>query len=47
MGDINKKHGDAMVATFLVALYELLISYLALILVLYADLLDALSMFFM
>jgi hypothetical protein len=40
MDDINNDHGDAEVAAFLVARYMLLISYLALFLVPYADLQD-------
>lgn len=44
MGDINDGHGDGAAATFPVAMYVLFLSYYALLLVPYSDLLDVLSL---
>jgi hypothetical protein len=44
MGDINNDHDDAKVATLLVAMYALHISYLALVSLPYIDMLGVLSM---
>jgi hypothetical protein len=47
MGDNNKDHGDAAVATFPIVTYMLSFSYLALVLVPHTDLLDVLSLLHM
>ena len=44
MGDLNGNHGGVATATFPVAMYVLLISYFALLLLPYSDLLDVLSL---
>ena len=44
MGDLSDNYGGGAAATFPVALYVLLISYFALLLIPYSDLLDVLSL---